>query len=150
MDEREEYLRQATAVFESMKARERHALTIQAEYGKWLINTLYLLHGGTVVGLLSKAPLRGPSPLYMDSLLWFGAGIIAALFAAFATWWNWTFAIQVYSTMANPKMLVSQDHWPALPNTKKITASMWVAIVFGSVSVGFWIWGAWSVWSRLT
>lgn len=67
----------------------------QTQHSKWLINTLYLLHSGAIVGLLSKTPFE-KLPQLTIPLWWFASGLSLAFLAGFATWTNYRYAINAH------------------------------------------------------
>jgi hypothetical protein len=138
----EDYKQQASLIYDRMIESLRFCATAQADYGKWLINTLWLMHSGAIVGLLFRS--GGGRPDYLGSLWWFVFGIAFAFAAGFAAWWNFTFAVQQYEKWANPGVLSDPANWPKLDLTMslKIRLSMWVAIGFGVLSLACLIGGA--------
>jgi hypothetical protein len=144
MSDDESYRKQAEIVYLSLKDMQKHATTMQAEYGKWMINTLYLLHGGAIAGLLAKAA-PGVTPIYLSSLWWFVGGIVCSMCAALAAWWNFTFAARIYYQSADYRMLTDKAHWPKIPRSMATRATMILGMLAGLSSIACLVLGAYSV-----
>jgi hypothetical protein len=63
------------------------ATQIAGDYGKWLVASLTLVHGGALYGLASNTLYR-PSVLG-QALWWFVFGLILSLLSGFVAWINW-------------------------------------------------------------
>jgi len=74
------------------------ARAAQIEYGRWIVNTLWLMHSGAIAGLLTKWDGRGAFP-HRLSLVCFALGIVFAFGTAAAAWLNFS---------------VSEDHFKRL------------------------------------
>jgi hypothetical protein len=139
------YREQAKLFYNQAVDRAKLSATIQADYGKWLVNTLWLMHSGAIVGLLFRATTTGRPP-YFSELWWFIFGVAFAFGAGFASWWNFTFAVNQYDQWASPAILTDRTKWPITAAFKwKIRVTMWVAIVCGLLSMGCLILGALAV-----
>lgn len=95
------YNRQAEAAYQIGFELLKSARAAQIEYGRWLVNTLWLMHSGAIVGLVFKAHGGEHPPSYSGALFWFVAGIVSAFIAAFAAWWNFTFAAVLFHSWAD-------------------------------------------------
>jgi len=131
----DDYKQQSTLVYNRMVESIRFCATAQSEYGKWLVNTLWLMHSGALVGLLFRSP--GGRPEYLGSLWWFVIGIALAFGAGFAAWWNFTFATDLYSKWAKVSMLTNPADQPTEDPVQslKIKITMWIAVVAGVLSL---------------
>lgn len=127
------YKEHAKEIYERMVEASRFSAEKQADYGKWLVNTLWLMHSGAIAGLLFKASATSPPP-FLGALWWFVSGIALAFAAGFAAWWNFTFAYKQYERWADPSMLNDASKWPK-DTDPRITATMWVAVTCGVISV---------------
>jgi len=67
------------------------ARVAQIEYGRWIVNTLWLMHSGAIAGILSKWDGKGIPP-QSSALLFFVTGIILAFVTASIAWLNFTVA----------------------------------------------------------
>lgn len=143
----DDYAKHSEAVYKDLKEGERLAKASQVEYGKWLVNTLWLMHSGSIVGLLFRTPIGAGAPPYLGALWWFVAGIVFAFGAGFAAWWNFTFAANTYSTWADYRMLTSPEHWPKAAQPRALQVTMWIAIACGVASVACLLGGAGTVWA---
>jgi hypothetical protein len=141
-DENEDYRLIAAAAFRQLDDMRSKSFTMQGDYGKWLISSLFLMHGSAIAGLVFKSG-GCSAPPFLSAVAWFVAGIVFALGAGFAAWWNFTFAMKQYDEWATPNMLINRDHWPK-PATSKflIDTTLWIAVVCGVLSVVCLIGGA--------
>lgn len=140
------YERQAEVVFNDLKETQRSARASQIEYGKWLVNTLWLMHSGSIVGLLFKAHVGGTPPPYLGAIWWFVAGIVFAFGAGFSAWWNFTFSTLYFHKLADYRMLSAREFWPKPERSRHMLATMWVAIACGVLSLVCLLGGTWAVW----
>src|SRR6266436_6113441 len=95
----------AEATFKQFEDYKSKSYQMQSDYGKWLVSTLFLMHGSAIAGLIFKTGGTAAPP-YLFATFWFVAGIVFALGAGFAAWWNFTFAMQIYAAWAQPQMLI--------------------------------------------
>jgi len=136
-----DYRTVATAKFQQMSDFRDKAFETQADYGKWLISSLFLMHGSAIAGLLFKSG-AATAPPYLLEVLWFVGGLVFALGAGAAAWWNFTFAMMYYHAWAQPEMLIDKDYRPDLPSKTAIDLTMWLALVCASMSVACLVFGA--------
>ncbi len=135
------YRRIAEAMMKKMMDARAQSFTAQIDYGKWLISSLLLIHGSAIGGLAFKASGPAPPP-YLFAMIWFVAGIVLALGAGFAAWWNFSIGMQHYDKWANPNMLVNPTSWPAAPAFGGMEATRWASIACGLLSVACLVAGA--------
>jgi hypothetical protein len=137
----EAYGQIAEAMLKKMMEARGHSFIAQIDYGKWLISSLFLMHGSAIAGLAFKA--SGPTaPPYLFAVSWFVAGIVLALGAGFAAWWNFSFATRQYDDWANPNMLINPANWPSTPTVRGVEATKWISIACGLLSVACLVAGA--------
>lgn len=67
------------------------AKAAQIEYGRWIVNTLWLMHSGAIAGLLSKWDGK-TAPSQSTAIGFFVAGIVLAFATAALAWLNFTVA----------------------------------------------------------
>lgn len=138
----DENYRRQEAVFDRFRDLEKAFISTQAEYGKWLINTLWLLHSGSIVGLLFKHAGANPPP-YLNALWWFVIGIILAFGSGFATWLNFTVAANVFGrVLSDPERVLKVD----TRDSCRIKLTLWLAVASGILSVACLVIGALAVW----
>lgn len=143
----EAYRQSAKVVYESLKRQSEFMRQMQAEYGKWIVSSILVLHSGAIGGLLYKFDLIKGSA---GSLWWFVIGIALAIGTGFVAWLNFTFADESAHKMADHRMLNDPNYWPKeVPLLCGIKATLWGAVVLGWASVACLIGGAWSVWCHL-
>jgi hypothetical protein len=90
------YKETAKLAYESLLEMRRLSYAAQADYGKWLISSIFLMHGAAIGGLAFKAGATG-APTYLSAVMWFVAGLVLALASGFATWCNFTLAAKEYA-----------------------------------------------------
>lgn len=144
------YSKQAEAAYQLSFELLKSARSAQIEYGRWLVNTLWLMHSGAIVGLLFKAHAGEHPPPYSGALFWFVAGIVSAFVAAFAAWWNFTFAAVLFQTWTDVRMLSDSNYWPQPAKGKAMKATMWIAIAGGVGSLFCLVVGSVAVWRSWT
>lgn len=125
------YRETARLTYESILEMRRLAFGAQVEYGRWLISSIFLMHGSAIAGLAFKAAATGAPP-YLLAISWFVAGLVFALASGFAAWWNFSLAAEQYNNWAQPMMMFDRAHWPmAARHGAWITATKWLAVFFG-------------------
>lgn len=67
------------------------AWAAQVDYGRWIVNTLWLMHSGAIAGLLYKWSGQGDLP-HKWAIGFLVAGILFAFGTAGAAWLNFTVA----------------------------------------------------------
>lgn len=139
--EDENYRIVAEAAFKQLEDMRSKAFMMQADYGKWLISSLFLMHGSAIAGLMFKSG-GATAPPYLFAVAWFVAGLVLALGAGFAAWWNFTFALKHYQIWSKPNMLTNREHWPQKASSKAVTVTLWVAVACGLLSVVCLVGGA--------
>lgn len=142
----EAYEKRAQVAYESSFELLKIARSAQVEYGRWLVNTLWLMHSGAIVGLLFKVHVGEHPPSYTAALFWFVAGIVFAFVAAFAAWWNFTFAAVFFQSWADVRMLTDSQYWPTRKSAKSLQVTMWLALAGGIASLGCLVIGSVAVW----
>jgi len=108
------------------------AWNAQVDYGRWIVNTLWLMHSGAIAGLLYKWSGQGVLP-HKVAIGLFVAGILFAFGTAIAAWLNFTVAEDwfrrwTYARELWPETDIS-DHSAWLQRTK------WVAVVCVGMSL---------------
>ncbi|HEY0329500.1 MAG TPA: hypothetical protein VGC77_10405 [Rhodopseudomonas sp.] len=138
-------VKQAELTYQSIIELRKSAYSSQAEYGRWMINTLWLMHSGAIVGLLFKAHAGEHPPAYAGSLFWFVAGIVFAFIAAASAFWNFTFAAQLFHSWADARMLSNLDAWPKRVKTLRFVITLWISMTGGLLSLSCLVLGSISV-----
>jgi hypothetical protein len=113
----------------------------QSEHSKWLINTLYLLHSGSIAGLLYRVPANELGK-FACSISWFIAGVAFAFLAGLGTWANYHWFNRAYSDLIQS---IRRNEWQPgkRPRSANLVAlTQWVALAIGFVSFGCLILGA--------
>ncbi len=116
---------------------------IQSEYSRWLINTLYLLHSGAIVGIISRAPIE-KIPQYSNSLWWFVCGLALAFLTGLATWSNYELYVRAHLEVIKH---IRERRWHP---GQRVKAAMWthyttfIALAVGLASFVCLLAGAWS------
>jgi hypothetical protein len=137
------YNRISEAAFKKMIDMRAQSFSMAADYGKWLISSLFLMHGSAIAGLIFKGGAGAPP--YLTAIVWFIAGIVLALGSGFSAWWNFSLAAHQYDTWANPNMLTDVKHWPGPARVRGVQATLYIAVACGVFSVLSLIAGAFHV-----
>lgn len=131
----DQYKETARLTYESLLEMRRLSFAAQADYGKWLISSIFLMHGSAIGGLAFKTATTG-APSYLAAILWFVIGMILALGAGFSAWWNFSLAAQQYDGWAKPAMLFNRERWPSeATKIGGIRETRWISIGCGVLSV---------------
>lgn len=130
---REEGLEVRRLVYDDLVARRRHALQLNADHGKWLVTSLFLVHGATLIFLGQSERL---SQAVLPTVYWWVIiGLLSALACGFATWINWTLHASVYDEV-QPTMIIDDGKWPKFSGSdhKWINPTMWISVGLGMIS----------------
>lgn len=130
--------------------KERFHSQIAADYGKWLLASILLLHGGGLLGIFSIAEKAN-----LDSLIGAAtaliAGLMLGLLAGFITWLNWLLLASSYEQIADHRVLASEE--ASFPDAKRstqigIVLTFWSSMIIGFASALFLPIAAWLVINR--
>jgi hypothetical protein len=126
--------------YEHHQADVRAAFQLQGDYGKWLVASLLLIHGGAFL-FLTRSPDLAKSVLPVV-YWWLIGGLMLALVCGFVAWINWDLHTVLYKPL-NAGMIVNDDQWPQLDARMNwwIGATHKISIGAGLAS-GFCILGA--------
>lgn len=129
----------ATVVYHDLKESQRSTFQIAADYGKWLITSLVLIHGGALFGLFSFLDGLAGKPDALQSYVFpvwaFVSGLLLAFLAGFFVWLNWSMHSENYDRQARYDMLWDSDIWVGDRYWDKgITVTYWLPIIFGVLS----------------
>lgn len=129
----------AALVFKELKASQQSCLDVSTAYGRWILNCLFLMHGGALFGMFTfLGPVaREPAKiaLYASTIWWFVIGLICALISGLNAWLNWGFNALEYENRANYRMLWEPSVWENEPiHSRKIEITNWLCIGFGVAS----------------
>lgn len=139
----------AHLVYKEYKEMQRATFDASTQWGRWILASLLLIHGGALFGLftfLSDLAAKPEALAQYQTTVWcFVAGLMSTLLAGFCTWVNWSLHTDDYNHQANMAMLWDPNAWlrPSV-NARKINAYYYAAIVFGFISAGCIIGGAYS------
>ena len=129
------YREVAKLTYDALLEMRRLSFGAQADYGKWLISSIFLMHGSAIGGLAFKAAATGAPP-YLAAILWFVAGLVLALASGFSAWCNFSSGAAQYYMWARPAMLFDRTAWPSDPrHACAIKITRWLSIIFGFGSV---------------
>ena len=136
---KERYQYYAREKYEFYKQARELTFKASIEYGKWLLASGLVVHGGALYGINSLRDGSRPELMagLLQAALWNVAGIIFVLGAGFMTWLNFQFAAAVYDDWANPLMVYKTDQFPEdLPSkTDPIAASRLLATGLGFLAL---------------
>jgi hypothetical protein len=139
----------AAIVFNDHKEMHRATFEVQAQWGRWLLASLLLIHGGALFGLFSflSALANKPAALvqYQYTIWWFVSGILFTLCAGFVTWLNWSMHCANYESWAHKPMLWDPEEWVGdTIYSTGLDVTNWLAMIFGIVSALCIVGGAYS------
>ncbi|HWL06742.1 MAG TPA: hypothetical protein VNQ99_17700 [Xanthobacteraceae bacterium] len=113
----------------------------QVAIAKWLINALWLMHAGVIVGVLAKIDAWNLPPSNVPRLWPFVAGILCAFSAGAATWANYSVRTASYlsirQNLISGEILKPESFYRA---RLRITGA--VGLCAAMVSLGFLVIGA--------
>lgn len=117
---RERYQYYAREKYEFYKSAREIAFKANIEYGKWLLASGLVVHGGAIYAI--NTIKDASKPQLMEGLMigaqWNVAGIVFVLFAGLAAWLNFQFAASIYDDWANPLMVYQTDQFPENNNKR--------------------------------
>jgi len=140
----------AEIVFKDLKEMQRATFDVAAQWGRWLLASLLLVHGGALFGLFTfLSSLAGkPEALaqYQWTVWWFVAGIILTLASGLAAWINWNMHSDNYDGWANKPMLWDPTQWVGpTRHDRGLDITNWAAMTFGVAAALCIIGGAYSI-----
>lgn len=130
---REEAIEVRKLTYEDYQTSKRHAFQLNADYGRWLIASLLLVHGAAVAFLAQNDRL---SKSILPSVFWWHVtGLLLAFLCGFLVWANWSFQARVYEAV-NPGMIFEDEHWPKFDDgtNRWIGWTFWAGIAAGILS----------------
>jgi len=105
----------ATVVYNDLKESQRATFAVSAEYGRWLLGSLFILHGGALFGLFTFLGDVADQPellsAYAAAVWWFLIGLLLAMLSGFFAWMNWSMHSSNYESSANVAMLWDPTQW---------------------------------------
>ncbi|WP_413709837.1 hypothetical protein [Rhizobium sp. Rhizsp82] len=139
----------AEVVYKDYKEMQRATFDVAAQWGRWLLASLLLVHGGALFGLFTfLSDLAGkPDALaqYQWTVWWFVAGIILTLASGMAAWLNWSMHSENYDSWANKAMLWDPEQWVGESRyIRALDVTNWAAIILGVLSALCIVGGAYS------
>ncbi|MBD9390240.1 hypothetical protein IB237_23850 [Agrobacterium sp. AGB01] len=139
----------AEIVYKDYKEMHRATFELAGQYGRWLLASLLLIHGGALFGLFTFLSELADKPdalaRYQLTVWWFVIGLMLTLFAGLCTWANWTLHSDNYDGWANKPMLWDPEEWAgATRHTWAIDFFYWAALVLGVLASLCIVGGAYS------
>lgn len=139
----------AEFVYNSLKEMQRATFDVAAQWGRWLLASLLLIHGGALFGLFTFLSDLASKPdalsQYQLTVWWFVSGLILTLTAGTMAWLNWSMHSENYGHIANPVMLWDPEVWTREPQyVRGLWWTHWIALVCGVASALCIIGGAYS------
>lgn len=120
--------------------RLRSVSLVQADYGKWLIATLSVIHSAAIYAVATSPRLESSHTLIVP----FVVGLLLTLTSGLFTWTNFTILIALYQSWVEPAMLRDDAYWPTSSCFYKISvpATMVLALITGIGAATCILWGA--------
>lgn len=129
--DRHEQIETNRRIYEDRLEHKRAAIELQGAYGRWLIGSLLLIHGGAFA-FLAQGEEFGQRILSVTHW-WFVSGLILALVCGFGAWINWSLHWS-FMEKTHPAMIYDERNWPkAAAGWEKtwIWVTFWVPIITG-------------------
>ena len=139
----------AELVFSDYKQMQRATFDVASQWGRWLLASLLLVHGGALFGLFTfLSDLAGkPEALaqYQWTVWWFVAGVILTLSSGLAAWINWSMHSNNYEGWANKAMLWDPEEWVGeTRHTWGLDVTNWTSVLLGIAAALCIVGGAYS------
>lgn len=96
--------------YEDFLASKRHAFQLNADYGRWLIASLLLVHGASIAFLAQNERLA--TSVFSAVFWWHVAGLLLAFTCGLLVWVNWSLHAKNIEDAVNPGMIYNVDNWP--------------------------------------
>lgn len=129
----------AEFVYRDLKEMQRATFDIAAQWGRWLLASLLLIHGGALFGLFSFLTDMSDNPaalrLYAGTVWWFVIGLLFTLGSGLSAWANWSMHSDNYEGWASPDMLWDPAKW--MGDTRHgiwINVTYWSSVACGAAS----------------
>ncbi|WP_139315126.1 hypothetical protein [Mongoliimonas terrestris] len=121
----------------------------QVGWGRWLVGSLILVHGGALVALSQGE--RVTTAMMKDGGICFAVGIVLALASGFAAWMNFTFSIDLADDWSDPRLVTDATREFSIKghNVKLIT-TLWASALCGVGSVASFAIGGYRVYSLIS
>ncbi len=119
--------------YEQLQENRRAASQLQGEYGRWLVASLLLVHGGSILLLAQSQEMVR---LVLPSVFWWHvAGLLLALTSGFLAWMNWGYHMILYDKV-QPDMIYDDNSWPRFDQDVlgRIGSTFRASIAFGIAS----------------
>ncbi|SJM34610.1 conserved membrane hypothetical protein [Mesorhizobium delmotii] len=105
----------AALVYHDLKTSQRATSQVAAEWGRWLIASLVLVHSGALFGMFSLLNSAATQPTTLQAFkapVWcFVVGLLLALASGFFAWINWSMHSFNYASQARYNMLWDPEKW---------------------------------------
>jgi hypothetical protein len=136
----ESYRLAAVELYRLNVERLKAVTAIQADYGKWLIATLSVIHTGALYAIATAHLASNVKGAYAPFLV----GQLLVLASGLSTWTNFSLVMSLMEDWTDPFMLTDDARWPKLDGPFKfwIPATMVISIVAGVLSALCLLWGA--------
>jgi hypothetical protein len=135
-------------LYDQYQEDKRYASQLQAEFGKWLVASLLLIHGAAFAFAAQDNEL---SAIIFKMVFWpHILGILFALGSGLSAWLNWGFHVSHFVRI-DPRMIYDNQFWPKFESStnKWIGSTYWASILFGMASALMVLVAAWIAYCRL-
>lgn len=139
----------AEVVYKDYKDMQRSTFELAGQWGRWLLASLLLIHGGALFGLFTFLSDLADKPYalarYQWTVWWFVAGLLLTLSSGLCTWINWSMHSDNYDGWANKPMLWDPHEWTGeTRHTWGLDVTNWASLGFGIASAICIVGGAYS------
>jgi hypothetical protein len=135
----EPYRLAAVELYRLNVERLKSITIVQADYGKWLIATLSVIHTGALYAIATAHLAQNVKGAYVPFLV----GQILVLFSGLSTWINFSLVMSLMEDWTDPFMLTDDARWPKLEGSLKfwIPTTMVTSLAAGVFSALCFVWG---------
>lgn len=122
--------------YQQLQENRRAAATLATEYGRWLIASLLLVHGASLL-LLGRDVTSQGADILRAVYWWQIVGLVSAFACGFAAWMNCYKHLELYDLVA-PDMIYNDESWPKFDPQllRQINLTFRASILLGFVSLG--------------
>lgn len=129
----EEYRFIAKEHYQKLLSQRDKSVQSHIEYGKWLIATLIVIHGGALVAISQVGD--NAVEIYSKSGAFFLIGVMSAMAAGFFAWVNFQLADVILSEQADAAMIIDHKYWnPDHKLEPWMTRTLYLSAFFGIFS----------------
>lgn len=129
----------ASIIYRDLRESQKATFEVAAGYGRWLMASLLLAHGGGLVGAFGLFKEAAADAILRQRIVaaawWLVVGLLVALASGLTIWVNWSFHSENYGHRADPEMLWNPQVWERPPiRIHAINVTYWLSLGLGVTS----------------